>query len=278
MAAGLGFIEFQVGDILTAASANGYLASQTVMVFADSAARAAAITSPQEGMFTYLKDTNLTQYYSGSAYVTIGGASPLTTKGDLYTYSTADARLAVGANNTVLTADSAQATGLKWATPSAAGLTLVNRTNFSAVTSQSVNDVFSTTYDSYLLLINSKGDQTRGLHIRLRVGGADASGSDYNWHRDASFATTALNSDTTSTGYFEISQIDDLAEMPTLLTLANPFLAQKTGFNAVGGRSTLTQTTTGYHNLATSYTGFTIFLNSGTNNMTGSVSIYGYSK
>jgi hypothetical protein len=67
-------------------------------------------------MISYLKDTNATQYYSGSAWVTIGGsASPLTTKGDLYTYSTADARLGVGTNGQVLTADSAEATGLKWA-------------------------------------------------------------------------------------------------------------------------------------------------------------------
>ncbi len=44
--------------------------------------------------------------------------TPLTTKGDLFTFNTADARLGVGANGTVLTADSAEATGLKWATPS----------------------------------------------------------------------------------------------------------------------------------------------------------------
>lgn len=50
-----------------------------------------------------------------------GGASPLTTKGDIYTYSTADARLPVGTNGQVLTADSAEATGLKWTTPSAGG-------------------------------------------------------------------------------------------------------------------------------------------------------------
>jgi hypothetical protein len=75
MAAGQGFIEFATGDVLTAASANGYLASQVVMVFADAAARTAAITSPQEGMISYLKDTNATQYYSGSAWVAIGGAS-----------------------------------------------------------------------------------------------------------------------------------------------------------------------------------------------------------
>ena len=43
-----------------------------------------------------------------------GGSSPLTTKGDIYTYSTADARLAVGSNGQYLIADSAEATGLKW--------------------------------------------------------------------------------------------------------------------------------------------------------------------
>jgi hypothetical protein len=43
-----------------------------------------------------------------------GGAFPTTTKGDLYGFSTVDARLAVGTNGQVLSADSTQATGLRW--------------------------------------------------------------------------------------------------------------------------------------------------------------------
>jgi len=136
MAAGLGFKTFNTGDVLSAADTNGYL-MQGVLVFADATARSAAITSPQEGQTTYLKDTDVIQVYSGSAWVTkSGGSSPLTTKGDLYTYSTTDARLGVGTNGQVLTADSAQATGLKWATAGGGGkvLQVVNATTTTSTT------------------------------------------------------------------------------------------------------------------------------------------------
>lgn len=75
MAAGAGYIEFATGDILTASAANQYLASQVVMVFADASARTSAIASPQEGMISYLKDTNAVEYYSGSAWAAVGGGS-----------------------------------------------------------------------------------------------------------------------------------------------------------------------------------------------------------
>ena len=44
-----------------------------------------------------------------------GDPSPLTTKGDIYTYGSADARLAVGTDGQVLTADAASTNGVKWA-------------------------------------------------------------------------------------------------------------------------------------------------------------------
>ncbi len=51
----------------------------------------------------------------GAVFPVAAPTSPLTTKGDLWGYSTTDARIAVGTNGYVLTADSAQTLGVKWA-------------------------------------------------------------------------------------------------------------------------------------------------------------------
>lgn len=50
-----------------------------------------------------------------TATVSGGATSPLTTKGDVWGFSTVDARIPVGSNGTVLTADSTQTLGVKWA-------------------------------------------------------------------------------------------------------------------------------------------------------------------
>jgi hypothetical protein len=107
MAAPLGFKTFTTGEVLTAADTNGYL-MQGVLVFDDAAARDAAITSPQEGQFAYLKDTNVTTYYTGSAWAnldTTGMVNPMTTTGDIIYSSSGStpARLGIGTNGQVLT-------------------------------------------------------------------------------------------------------------------------------------------------------------------------------
>jgi hypothetical protein len=66
----------------------------------------------------------------------------LTTKGDIYaaTAASTPARLAVGANDTVLTADSSTATGLKWATVSGGGMTLLSTTSWTTA-SQTISSI-----------------------------------------------------------------------------------------------------------------------------------------
>jgi hypothetical protein len=77
------------------------------------------------GEIGFESDTNKFKIGTGStAWVSLpyaSNVSPLTTKGDLYTYSTDNARLAVGANGETLVADSSTATGLRWQGDYAAG-------------------------------------------------------------------------------------------------------------------------------------------------------------
>jgi len=181
MAAGLGFKTFTTGEVLTAADVNGYL-MQGVLVFASEAARDAAITSPQEGQFAFTKDNNSLWYYTGSAWAASGAtgdiegvtagtgisgggtsgtvtitnsmATEITAKADLIvgTGNATFDNLPVGANGTVLTADSSVSpTGLKWAASTAGAMTLISTTSLSgaSITLSSI----PSTYNNLVIIL-----------------------------------------------------------------------------------------------------------------------------
>jgi len=61
---------FSNGSVLQASEINDNLMNQSVMVFSNAAARTAAITSPLEGMVTYLEDVDLLNIYESGAWRT----------------------------------------------------------------------------------------------------------------------------------------------------------------------------------------------------------------
>jgi hypothetical protein len=76
------------------------------------------------GEIGYETDTGRFKIGTGAAaWASLGyfNRDPLTTKGDLYTFSTTDDRLAVGANGETLVADSSTSTGLRYQGSQAAG-------------------------------------------------------------------------------------------------------------------------------------------------------------
>jgi hypothetical protein len=62
--------EFESFTRLDASDVNTFLMDQTVQSFADSTARASAITTPVEGMVTYLNDIDSLSVYNGTAFTT----------------------------------------------------------------------------------------------------------------------------------------------------------------------------------------------------------------
>ena len=168
MAAGLGFKTFTTGEVLTAADTNGYL-MQGVLVFASAAARDAAITSPQEGQFAYLKDTNVTTYYTGSAWAnldTTGMTNPMTTTGDMVYSSSGStpARLGIGSTGQVLTV----ASGIpSWATP-ASGSTFSGASVYKN-TSQSIATATAVTATWQVEAFDVDGYWTSGAATRMTI-------------------------------------------------------------------------------------------------------------
>ena len=90
-------------------------------------ANASLTLSQYQGGYLYFISTSNAVFFADAGYT-----PPLTTKGDLFGYSTTNARIPIGTDGQVLTADSAQALGLKWATATGGSWT-----NWTAVVKQS---------------------------------------------------------------------------------------------------------------------------------------------
>ena len=94
---------------------------------------------------------------------------PVNTKGDVFTFSTIPTRLAVGANGTVLTADSAEATGLKWAAPAIAqNWTLVN-SGGTALTGASVVTISGITDANQILVLVYGASASANGNVGVRI-------------------------------------------------------------------------------------------------------------
>jgi hypothetical protein len=156
----------------------------------------------------------------------------------------------------------------------------------SGVASQSINDVFSATYNHYRIhfVYEPSTSANRTCTLRLRVGGVDASGTDYfNAAIGLSQANTASNE--ASGGGTSVrlanNQYYTSVYFASTLDIMSPFLAKTTTFlgqsNGYTASDILMLQIGAHHNTSTSYTGFTL-LNSSGNFNTGVVSVYGYNK
>lgn len=89
-----GYKQWADGDILTPADLDGYLMGQTLMRFADAAARTAALPSPTAGMRSYLTADGVDYMYT-----TAGGWIPVSPLAKLKTSDTTRASVTARSND-----------------------------------------------------------------------------------------------------------------------------------------------------------------------------------
>jgi hypothetical protein len=186
-------------------------------------------------------------------------------KGDLIA-GTADntiARLAVGANDTILTADSSTATGLKWAAPAAAGgITLLSTTTLSGTTTtiSGISQAYKNLYYELVGTTSSSGrfflnpNNTTGNYSGVQSGGAAS---------DTNIISSASNSTATHYAYVSISDYTS-SDKHTILNI---------GSN--GGAASNFQG--GVHDSAAAITSITITTATGSPTLSGTVKVYGVS-
>jgi hypothetical protein len=161
------------------------------------------------------------------------------------------------------------------------GLILINTTTFSAVASQSVNNVFTSTYDNYKMILDIDSSATNpSVNMRLRVGGVDNSASNY-WN-NRMFAPPVTSQGATSAGTSFVNFGE--SETGTATFVYDIFSPFKTAISRVIGLGEFRYTSfyqhsmvkTGQTTVTTSYDGFSLITTAGT--ITGSVRIYGYNQ
>lgn len=98
--AGLGRKVWTAGDVLSAASLNGYVADQVVQVYAGTAARGSVLNgSATEGMVTYLSDYNVVDIYDGANYRGVNYRTVSAMTATAYTATLTDANTLIYASN-----------------------------------------------------------------------------------------------------------------------------------------------------------------------------------
>jgi len=169
--------------------------------------------------------------YSASSFML---ANVLTTKGDILVYSTTPTRLGIGTNNYVLIADSAQATGMKWAQLSLSNTsgTLPATRGGTGLTTTTVGDLFYGTASNTITALS--GNTTTTIKMLTQTGTGSASAAPV-W---TSFVYESAIGDGTNSEYVITHNLNSRGVKISVWRTTSPYdeidyYAEKTSTNSV---------------------------------------------
>jgi len=209
-------------------------------------------------------------------------------KGDLIGATAADtpARLAVGTNGQLLSADSTAATGLAWTTIPTSALTLIRRATFTNVadTGTTFDGVFTSTYKTYLIVaerllsVSAGGDDAQFV---LRYAGPTNQTSLYygqNFTLPFNSSTFTTNQQNNGSAFSFMNYVGETGDVSAATITMNGVgnTSERPRFYGLGTQGTSVFGTTnfaGWQNDARTYTG--IAFKSSSTNISGDVAIYG---
>lgn len=196
-------------------------------------------------------------------------------KGDLITATAADtpSRIAVGNNEYVLTAASAESTGLKWKQQ---GLTLITSASFSGSTTIAVDNVFTSTYGNYIIdIVTTSGSGSAAqIQMQLRSGGSANTTSNYNNAGSAYSYAGATENSSSASGTTAFVMRTNGSQWCGRLEIMNPQASQLTWWLSQYADTAQGGYRGGYFNATTSFDGIQ-FINSGGTNVAGTIRVYG---
>ena len=162
------------------------------------------------------------------------------------------------------------------------GLVHIATESFSAVSAVSINSCFSSAYQNYLIVIGPMTASTATrISFRMRASGTDSTaGYYYSFFGPTTWANSAVAGSVSSNGNNAITGLvaNATVRASSIVEFVGPFDSLPTIFTE---KSLDTRTDSGtvfagggFHNVTTSYDGFTVFPATGT--ITGTVRVYGY--
>lgn len=170
-----------------------------------------------------------------------------------------------------------------WGTAPSSGMAVVKaQTSFSASSSVTADSVFTSTYETYLMVVRYTTSSIGSMALRLRASGTSAA-TNYNQQSLYANGTSVTAARLASQTSIEVGA-DTTGSFTSLslITLNGPNLAEPTLINVQNARSAGAYTVpttffwTGNHSTATAYDGVELLPVSGT--LTGNYTIYGMGK